>query len=301
MKKGTLLNKLGKFLVLGIFCFLTSFFTQVCKAEDTLVTIKTQSIDSIDSQSLYYSLWVIPKNDNTNNIGELKEKLDNESTENLKEKYGQPINVKVNSSNISQIKLEDGLYYARAYVQGKTITDIVPFVFELPSKNENQITISPKVRLHRGNLKIFKYEIVAENKVPLKGVRFSVYNSKGWQFIKFKNGIYTTDMDGETVLETNEKGEINISDLLPGNYYLREVASLEGFKVLTEDVPVSIVADKTVVKEVENIRIPTDPPSKEKKSFLAKTGIQTGILLSVVGLIFSVFAIILVKKKYNQE
>lgn len=307
METGTLLKNLGKFLVLGIFCILIGIFTNECKAQDTLVTIKTQNIENVNTQDMSYSFWEVSKD--AEKIGDLKEKLDKKTADELTKDYGQPMKVDINAENTSEIRLKDGIYYAKAYAKDKVVTEIVPFIFQVSKKQENELIISPKIMLDKGSLKIFKYEQNSNTKLPLKGVKFALYKENEWQFVKFKNGIYTTDMDASEVLETDDKGEIKVSGLLPGKYKLREVAALDGYKKLDEDIELNIEANKTLEKEVENVRIPTTPPSQTpppqkeqppKKTFLSKTGLNNTTYLEVIGVLFLGGALFLAKKKYKK-
>ena len=97
--------------------------------------------------------------------------------------------------------------------------------------------------LEKGNIIINKTD---SNNNPLEGVEFTLYD-------KDMKALYNGN--------TNENGQIIIEDLYLGNYYLKEVNTLEGYMPLTELISFSIRENEELVtinvtNEKIKIRIP---------------------------------------------
>ncbi|MBE5819716.1 MAG: hypothetical protein E7310_02700 [Clostridiales bacterium] len=103
----------------------------------------------------------------------------------------------------------------------------------------------------------------------LKGVKFNLLDEN-------KNIIYTE-------LETNEKGEIRIENLLPGKYYIQETRTLAGYRIydklieleieLNETAKFNINNEKTeVIIEEEKNETETTVVNKQKEVTLPVTG-----------------------------
>lgn len=72
----------------------------------------------------------------------------------------------------------------------------------------------------------------------LKGVKFNLLDEN-------KNIIYTE-------LETDEKGEIRIENLLPGKYYIQETRTLVGYKIYDKLIEVNISLNETAKFNINN-------------------------------------------------
>ena len=92
---------------------------------------------------------------------------------------------------------------------------------------------------------------------PLAGVKFRLEDEKGKEL-----GIYESDKDGL----------VQIKDLLPGNYIIREIETLEGY---------------TVSGEVIKLKLDEYYVSPEKlRQFVNYTTIQTGVHMAVTGIMW---------------
>ena len=77
-----------------------------------------------------------------------------------------------------------------------------------------------------------------ETAKPLAGVTFVLLN-------KEKETIYTD-------LTTDETGKIVIDNLLPGTYYLKEIATLNGYGICEEDIEIEVELNQTFTVKVNN-------------------------------------------------
>lgn len=95
-------------------------------------------------------------------------------------------------------------------------------------------------------IKITKLE--KDTKKVLQGVEFQLLNSE-------KKVIYQS-------LITDENGEINLKNIKPGTYYLKETKTLEGYTIYDEDIKVEIGLNEQINVIVNN--------SKEKNIKISK-------------------------------
>jgi uncharacterized surface anchored protein len=92
--------------------------------------------------------------------------------------------------------------------------------------------------LKRGNFRIVK---VGEDNDPLEGVVFELYDSK--------------DALIET-LKTDENGMVGSSDIIYGDYYIKEISTLKPFNLLADTIPILIRENGvTIMLDVENTLI----------------------------------------------
>lgn len=246
-----------------------------------------------------YHLWCLPDTDTNRNRQDLKKELD--KLQDMGNRQQELITTStVDEQGRVQVKLGEYLYYVRAYRKDVLAPDIVSFLLEISMIEET--IIHPKRQTIRGRLKVLKYEMKSGQRIPLKGVTFSIYQLGDLQFTRVKDGEFTTDSNGSTILTTDDKGEILVSGLLPEDYRLREQTPLDGFEGLKEDISFSITGEDVVVKEIENHRLPPEtppssqpptpkpqpkpkPPSSKPKlpSFLPSTGTEVVAWLSMLG------------------
>lgn len=246
-----------------------------------------------------YHIWRLPDTDTNRNRQDLKKELD--KLQDMGNRQQELITTStVDEQGRVQVKLGEGLYYVRAYRKDVLAPDIVSFLLEISMIEET--IIHPKWQTIRGRLKVLKYEMKSGQRIPLKGVTFSIYQLGDLQFTRVKDGEFTTDSNGSTILTTDDKGEILVSGLLPEDYRLREQTPLDGFEGLKEDISFSITGEDVVVKEIENHRLPPEtppssqpptpkpqpkpkPPSSKPKlpSFLPSTGTEVVAWLSMLG------------------
>ncbi len=105
---------------------------------------------------------------------------------------------------------------------------------------ENEIaTIKFENELKKGNLELLKLD--KDTKEPLENVEFELYDSQD-------NLINT--------YKTNEEGKIFIENLIAkDNYYLKEVKTKDGYKLLEENIYFNIIYNETTKLEIENEKI----------------------------------------------
>ena len=93
---------------------------------------------------------------------------------------------------------------------------------------------------------------------PLSGARFRLEDESGREL-----GIY----------ESGKDGMVQIKDLLPGTYFIREIETLEGYSVSGEVIKLKLDAYYTVPEKV--------------RQFVNYTTIQTGVHLAATGLMWA--------------
>lgn len=311
--------KLRHFSWLLIFLSFLVAFALPVSADSHTVTLQLQDVRSGDVGNLSYRLWKVAERDSQEDLTTLRNQLDEKKLEDLDKAY----TTSSNSGNLSAdgratATAPDGIYYVRALLNGKDETGVVPFILGVPTEEG---TIFPKRKLERGRIKVFKYESKSGKKIPLAGVEFAIYQVGDLQFTKIKNGSFTTDSNGTSILTTDTNGEILVSGLLPGDYRLRELKTLPGFELIGEDIPFTIAGNDLVVKEVENKRKPptpsttpstepstppttppSTPPNKPKlPPFLPNTGTEIMASLVVIGGIVGFIGLIVKRKARKEE
>ncbi|NEW66295.1 prealbumin-like fold domain-containing protein [Carnobacteriaceae bacterium zg-84] len=240
-------------------CVLIAFvclpFSNHAHANDT-VTIEIISPNAFaNNQDIQYHLF---------KIGADQSEVDWVKTQDLhtlKNKYTASV-VSLNDQSY-KVQLERGLYYVLA-VSEKTelaITEIVPFFIDLTGNDFENKTIHAKQFHPTGELHLFKYEQQGKERTPLANVAFSLY-TKNNEIVHVKNGLATLDADGETVLNTDEMGNIRIFGLAEGEYIIKEVKALPGYQLLTDTPMIMIKAN-----DVTNIAIENHPTHFGGKRF----------------------------------
>ena len=108
-------------------------------------------------------------------------------------------------------------------------------------------------------LKIIKREKNSQN--IISGVQFCLYNEKQE---KIRENLIT-----------NNNGEIILENLLPGKYFLEEIAVPEGYEKIDEKIEFKVEWQKETIIEVENIKKieePQEPQKPEEPKKLPKSG-----------------------------
>lgn len=123
-----------------------------------------------------------------------------------------------------------------------------PFLFLMPEILDH-IEIKPSSG--SGHLKIYKKDKTTNK--PLSGVEFRLYiQEEDLVPVRFKSQEFSTDITGNENLTTNDQGVIQLKHLPQGEYVLKEVKHLEGYKPLKQSMKVIIHTDKTTEKTVYN-------------------------------------------------
>lgn len=155
--------------------------------------------------------------------------------------------------------LSEGLYYGLEIDSyGNRYETTEPFFINLSSEINRSIVVNPKSNLARGSLTIYKKGIdpnhIATDVEALQGVVFELYYQNSDMPISFVEGQANADGKGSSRLITDEMGLIKVSELVPGNYYLKEVKPLAGYKVLESPINLEIKADEVTKLTVENVK-----------------------------------------------
>lgn len=107
------------------------------------------------------------------------------------------------------------------------------------NKNETQIIIIKQAE---------------ESNEPLKGVSF--------QLLDENKEIIHTD------LITNEEGKIVIENLIPGNYYLKETSTVNGFNIYDELIPIELELNKKVTININNSKEKINEEEEKKEEIV---------------------------------
>ena len=64
-------------------------------------------------------------------------------------------------------------------------------------------------------------------------------------------------------LKTNEEGKIIIENLIPGNYYIKETKTLDGYEIYDQPIKVGIELNQEITVTINNNK--EEKPQKNKK------------------------------------
>lgn len=223
----------------------------------------------------------------------------------LTERYGQPILTDYTKDGTVEVKLENGLYYVREYVESNTGTYISPFLIQvydgmeldiytksIPMKPgrppETPPGIPPNVPPRTPHI-IFK-KIDGDTGEVLMGAKFKV--------TEFIDGVYVDkEINGEKlVFESGVDGKFIVYGLEDKDYYLWESQAPKGYKALDGSIRFKFdrnIENRTI--EIKNYKNPEEPPVVPEnpptpppvnRIDIPKTGDITLILMSILGLVF---------------
>jgi len=141
---------------------------------------------------------------------------------------------------------EDGTFIINT--EGEVATK--PVIFGLsPSSNLQNVALTGSIYeegtgskteyYFKNETKIVIQKQNQETKEPLEGVKFQILDEN-------KNVIYSD-------LSTNEKGVIQIENLLPGKYYVQETETLEGYEVYEKLIEVNLKLNEEIKITVNNL------------------------------------------------
>lgn len=110
-------------------------------------------------------------------------------------------------------------------------------------------------KFYKNETKIRIIKQDAETKERLENVEFNILDSN-------KKIIYAN-------LKTNSKGEIEISNLVPGKYYIQEVKTIDGYKLNDEVFEFNVNLNEEFTITVDNLFIEEQEPqtTKQEKSY----------------------------------
>ncbi len=119
----------------------------------------------------------------------------------------------------------------------------IPMTNKAGTDANYNVHIYPKNETIRGNVKLTKID--GDSKKPLKGVKFSLHH---------KNGDKVEDT---TTFETDHNGRITVDNLKYGDYYFKEIETIDGYMLGSQKVKFKIENSKETVKvSVKNYKEP---------------------------------------------
>lgn len=161
-----------------------------------------------------------------------------------------------------------GTYEVSEVVDDLTVGYITPENETIIVKNDETTQVEMENKLIHGGFKLLKTD---EDKKPLAGVTFGLYKADGTQITEFITG-------GD--------GTYSMTDLLYGDYYLKEVENVKGYEFDKEAVyAFSVSKDSEIVEiTVVNNKIPEQPKTPIKLD-TPKTGDTSNMtaLLAMLG------------------
>lgn len=160
--------------------------------------------------------------------------------------------------------------------------------------NDEISTGTKEKEVYSGKINIVKVNGGTEEKIKLDGAKFVVIDKEkrsdtDVRYLMYKNGAYSweTDANKATVYTSGEngvKGEVAISGLAAGEYYLLEIEAPQGYNVLTNTVKVELTKDKNPT-ETSDTFLKSIPIENNKGTILPSTGGMGTVAFAVVGLI----------------
>lgn len=170
-----------------------------------------------------------------------------------------------------------GTYEVSEVVDDLTVGYITPENQTITVKNDDTTQVEMENKLIHGGFKLLKTD---EDKNPLAGVKFGLYQADGTPMAEFTTG---------------EDGSYSITDLLYGDYYLKELETVKGFDFDKEAVYAFSVSKDGEIIEITaiNKKIPEKPVIKTDSPKTGDTSNVVGILVllgtSVAGLAYLVY------------
>ena len=177
-------------------------------------------------------------------------------------------------------------------------------------ENGKTTTTPPSTtRTYTWDMNVLKYGNGDKNNV-LSGAQFVLLNSDKTKVATVVNGkltgwvnVPTAGEDGtiawpeNTVLTTDEKGEIAIAGLDSDTYYLRETKAPDGYNKLANDVEVKIVANEGADNTLTYTTVKAEVNNNSGAELPSTGGIGTTIFYVVGGLLVVAAGVLLVTRK----
>lgn len=134
---------------------------------------------------------------------------------------------------------------------GKSTTEGVQDYALVGEENETfTASLVDKTIKNTTKIKIIKKEYGTEKRLP--GVKFNILDSN--KNIKYENLI------------SDDAGEIEVSKLLPGKYYIQEIETLEGYNKYSDLVEINITLNEEIEVIVNNTLKTINEVSKDKET-----------------------------------
>lgn len=223
-------------------------------SSDWVGTLKSLGKFGVNSPQGYYPQLYYTYSDNPTEDDWVKSKYNYVDVKNawtLPEGDVKGLRYKISVEDYNDVKLSDT---ASVYISmsAPTSEDLVGKYFKakftakyLLSKDKNDWEtlesneVSTKLEKGAGNLKVLKTDSSDNN--PLSDAHFDIYNSDG--------SVYLSDV------VTDDKGEILVSNMPYGDYYVKETKSPKGYVYSDKKVNFTISSDDWLILNVKNDRI----------------------------------------------
>ena len=85
-------------------------------------------------------------------------------------------------------------------------------------------------------------------------------------------------------LYTNEEGEININDILPGRYYIKETKAPEGYENYEQFIQIDVKFNEEITAIVRNSKEEEDTTVEIDRNFIEVSTIKPQIKLPKTGM-----------------
>lgn len=180
-----------------------------------------------------------------------------------------------------------GTYEVSEVVDDLTVGYITPESQTVTIKHDETAEIKMENKLIHGGFNLLKTD---EDKKPLAGVKFGLYKADGTPLVEFITG---------------KDGTYSMSDLLYGDYYLKELETVKGYEFDKEAVYAFSVSKDGEIIEITavNKKIPETPVTKTDSPKTGDTSNATALLLllGMSGISLAGISFIQYRKKKKAE
>lgn len=236
------------------------------------------SIENPFNRSVNLKLYKIDENINNitdkeklnNIILELKESYDEKEEKDLKEILLK-IDVSILSNSQKSLSLENGIYYFREMSDNPKISGVF-----MTTSDYHKISLKENYIPNDRELKIIKYKDDKREENKISGVEFKLYkkriDSSNLDLIEHIEQKYVRK-NGNSILITDKNGEIVLKSLPIGEYILKEIKTIDGYKI-ADEIYIDLLNNKNQEIDVINIK-----NKSTDNGILSKTGLSSDVIL----------------------
>lgn len=194
--------------------------------------------------------------------------------------------------------LPSGVYYGIAVKENRRSKTVSSFLVDMVERQKEPLFVYPKVIWETGAFDLFKIGVDGSKSLPLSGVTFELYEKNGLSPIRVKRGVHSYDLDASATLITDHTGHIKVSGLIPGDYYLTERKTVEGYLIDKRDTPITIKAYDTLQITIKNKKetTPSPTPPSRQGGFIPYTGELRAVLFLMIGGSLIALTLVLIRR-----
>lgn len=295
-------------MILGVvFCFPKQIWAQ--EAEHSLIVthLEARDIDRPDPkldiapksgepiEGIRYQLYQLKQLEDVAILSQ----LDNLSLESLAHQAQRVFQETTDSKGRARFtQLSPGIYYGIAVKANQRDKQVSSFLVDMTGNQKESLLVYPKIIWETGAFDLFKIGVDGSKSLPLSGVTFELYEKDGLSPIRVKRGVHSYDLDASATLITDHTGHIKVSGLIPGDYYLTERKTVEGYLIDKRDTPITIKAHDTLQITIKNKKetTPSPTPPSRQGGFIPYTGELRAVLFLMIGGSLIALALVLIRR-----